>query len=117
MGVTDGLEKMLDDEEEYDNLCAPEGDVIEINIVEEWLQLCGAGTLLGYLITRARSFSWERTNNIILNFPQTTMCEKHQNGGPKKISLFEHSIPCLIESIFDLQNNGIKVTIKMREGE
>lgn len=88
--------------------------IIEIEIDEKFLELCGTGTLMGNLLSRYPEAIPEGVE-IHLVFLQTSLGYRRVHGGPQVYLIPEYTVWCFTDDLVRLQEMGYKVVIKKRE--
>ena len=83
----------------------------EVVLTPEDLETFATRSLTGLLVTRFNEIPKE----LNLVFTQTTMNWKRENGGPDHWVLPEHTLPCLMEDIVSLIQQGVKIQVEMRD--
>jgi len=71
------------------------------------------GSLLHYVEKEARKHPNDK--NVDLVFPQTTLRWRDVHKGPREDIISEYVIPCILNDILQLQENGFTVSVLMPE--
>lgn len=82
------------------------------------LERIGSGSIEGFLMESLVNHNKKffDVEMVHLRFPQTTIEWKKRNHGPKEFIVFEHTIPCILNSVIQLQKQGFQVSILAPEG-
>lgn len=102
---------------------------MKVIIDENFLQLCGTGSLIGTILTQHyKEKELEEMKNgpehlrhhqgvlipgtIVLVFVQTSFSYRERNKGPKEFIIPEYAPMCLVEDILKLIGQGVVVQIE-----
>lgn len=80
---------------------------IEIEINEKFLKSCGTGSLTGVMMNKAGDMTkFTDVKKLTLIFQRDDVYQQY--------TVPKHALPCMLEAIFAIQNNGIEVEMKWK---
>lgn len=82
---------------------------ITLRLDEKGLQSLATASITGRVMTMNNN---NLPNEIVLEFPQTSLSWREKNGGPNEIILYEYNILCLVENLVSLIGEGVKISVR-----
>ncbi len=86
-------------------------DTKTIEVDAKFLETCANGTLFCCCLKE----DWSLYATIILRFPVSGLIKCQKQGGPTINLIPEYALPCFMEDLFRIQQEGVQVKLETYE--
>lgn len=81
-----------------------------VRVDQKMLETFGTRSLVGKVNDHLQDLQ-ALPNELVLEFPQTSLGWRQQHGGPDQVIMNEYVLPCFIEDILWMAEHGVKVSV------